>query len=251
MHAELANFPRLELSALTGLSSEHVVSIADPPCTLHQVAANAMQQLRTAAMDSGIELAPVSSFRSFEQQLGIWNQKFRGLRPLLSRDGQPLDALALDEPARVEAILLWSALPGGSRHHWGTDFDVIDRAALAPGQQPQLLPTEYAAGGCFEALSRWLDANAADFGFFRPYDADRGGVQPEPWHLSFAPIATGALVAHTPEVLASALATSAIEGSNTVYSRLPELHQRFVLAVAPASQRALRAGSLSRAARPS
>jgi LAS superfamily LD-carboxypeptidase LdcB len=251
MRAELANFPRLELSALTGLSSEHVIAIADPPCTLHQVAADAMLQLRAAAVNSGIDLAPVSSFRGFEQQLAIWNEKFTGLRPLLSRDGQPLDAFAMDEAERVEAILLWSALPGASRHHWGTDFDVIDRAALAPGQRPQLLPAEYAAGGCFAALNRWLDEHAADYGFFRPYDADRGGVQPEPWHLSFAPIATGALVAHTPEVLAGALGTAAIEGSNTIYSRLPELHRRYVLAVAPASQRTLRAGALNRAATPS
>lgn len=251
MHAELANFPRLEPAALTGLGSEHVVSLADPPCTLHQVAANAMQQLRAAALQDGIDLTPVSSFRSFGQQLGIWNAKFQGLRPLLSRAGEPLDALAMDEAARVDAILLWSALPGASRHHWGTDFDVIDGAALAPGQRPQLVPAEYAADGCFAALNRWLDANAADYGFFKPYDVDRGGVQPEPWHLSFAPIATGALAAHTPELLASALGSCVIEGSNAIYSRLPELHQRYVLAVAPASQRALRAGALNRAATPS
>ena len=35
--------------------------------------------------------------------------------------------------ARIDAILCWSALPGGSRHHWGTDCDVIDAAALPAG----------------------------------------------------------------------------------------------------------------------
>ena len=35
--------------------------------------------------------------------------------------------------ALIETILLWSALPGGSRHHWGTDVDVFDAAAVAPG----------------------------------------------------------------------------------------------------------------------
>jgi hypothetical protein len=193
----------------------------------------------------------VSSFRSFNQQLAIWNGKFSGTRPLLSRNGEPLDALALDDAARVEAILAWSALPGASRHHWGTDFDVIDRASLLPGQAPQLVPAEYLAGGCFAALNDWLELNAADYGFFRPYDLDRGGVQPEPWHLSFAPIATGALAMLTPEALASALAGAAIEGSNVIYSQLPELYQRFVLAVAPAPQRALHAAALNRAARPS
>ncbi len=37
------------------------------------------------------------------------------------------------EAERVAAILVWSALPGASRHHWGTDCDVIDAAALPPG----------------------------------------------------------------------------------------------------------------------
>ena len=30
------------------------------------------------------------------------------------------------------------------------------------------------------------------FGFFRPYTTDRGGVAPEPWHLSYAPVAARA-----------------------------------------------------------
>ena len=34
--------------------------------------------------------------------------------------------------SECDAILLWSALPGASRHHWGTDFDVFDRAAVPP-----------------------------------------------------------------------------------------------------------------------
>ena len=55
----------------------------------------------------------------------------------------------------------------------------------------------------------------------------------------------------TPEALASALAGAAIEGSNVIYSQLPELYRRFVLAVAPAPQRALHAAALNRAARPS
>jgi len=47
----------------------------------------------------------------------------------------------------VRAILHWSALPGASRHHWGTEIDVIDRAALADGRKAQLIPAEYGADG--------------------------------------------------------------------------------------------------------
>jgi hypothetical protein len=158
----------------------------------------------------------------------------------------------MDENALVESILLWSALPGASRHHWGTDLDVIDRAALPEGTRPRLQRGEYLPGGMFALLDDWLAANAADFGFFRPYDRDRGGVQPEPWHLSFAPLAAPALKELTLDVLAGALVDVELAGRATVFTRLPEFHERYVLAVAAPSARALAAGSrFSPAATPS
>ncbi|MCH1553579.1 MAG: D-alanyl-D-alanine carboxypeptidase family protein, partial [Luminiphilus sp.] len=74
-----------------------------------------------------------------------------------------------------------------SRHHWGTDIDVFDRAALSAGELPALLPSEYQANGVFARLGEWLqDQMARDDaeGFFRPYDVDTGGLAVEPWHLS-------------------------------------------------------------------
>ncbi len=244
MPALTANFLPLSAEALTGRSDAHVVAVPDPACLLHPAAATAMRQMRAAAVGHGIDMLPVSSFRSFEHQLRIWNEKFLGLRPLLSRSGAELDALSLDTDRRIDAILLWSALPGASRHHWGTDFDVIDRAALPAGERVQLLPEEYASGGRYELLDHWLTAFAADYGFFRPYDMDRGGVQPEPWHLSFAPIAAEAIKSLTVEPLAAALASADMESAGRVLARLPELHQRFVVAVADAPERALTAAAL-------
>ncbi|NIM47861.1 MAG: D-alanyl-D-alanine carboxypeptidase family protein, partial [Gemmatimonadales bacterium] len=86
--------------------------------------------------------------------------------------------------------LRWSALPGASRHHWGTDLDVYDLAARPEGYEVELIPEEVDAGGMFGPLHEWLDGRiAADaaFGFFRPYERDRQGVAPERWHLSYAP----------------------------------------------------------------
>ena len=74
-------------------------------------------------------------------------------------------------------------------------MDVVDRAAVAPDYRPQLVPAEFARNGPFARLDAWLAANMGTFGFFRPYTTDRGGVQPEPWHLSFAPVAEAALAA--------------------------------------------------------
>jgi LAS superfamily LD-carboxypeptidase LdcB len=252
MAAPPANFGHLELLALTGRTRAHVQDCADPPCTLHPAALEALLALRAAAARAGLDLTPVSSFRSFEQQLGIWNAKYHGQRPLLDRDAQPLVAAELDEASRVAAILTWSALPGASRHHWGTEIDVIDRAALAEGERTHLMPADYAADGRFAALGAWLQEHAADHGFYWPYDRDRGGVQPEPWHLSFAPLAAPALADLTIDVLANALAAApGLAGRATICTRLPELYERHVRAVAPPPLRALAAPALNRASRPS
>jgi LAS superfamily LD-carboxypeptidase LdcB len=191
---------------LTGRSATHVVPVAGQSCLLHAAVAQAWQGLQAAAAADAIHLQAVSGFRDFARQQTIWNGKCRGERPLVDAAGQRLDALCLTPEQRVAAILEWSALPGASRHHWGSDLDVIDAAALPAGQSPQLVPAEYAAGGVFERLARWLDSGRAeDFGFFRPYAFERGGVRPEPWHLSWAPLAVPALQALTVDCLAAAL----------------------------------------------
>ena len=52
---------------------------------------------------------------------------------LLGKHGQKLDITLLSEEDKINSILRWSALPGGGKHHWGTDFDVYDRGALSDG----------------------------------------------------------------------------------------------------------------------
>ncbi len=114
--------------------------------------------------------------------------------------GVQIDAAALTPLERVNAILLWSALPGASRHHWGTEFDLIDGLASASGYRDKLTQQEFAPGGPFAPLAEWLDIHAPRFGFFRPFQGMRSGVQPEPWHFSFAPIAELARRALSPGV---------------------------------------------------
>jgi LAS superfamily LD-carboxypeptidase LdcB len=93
---------------------------------------------------------------------------------------------------QLHAILRYSAMPGGSRHHWGSDLDVYDAGAVDEDYRVQLMPAEVAPGGVFDPLHRWLDERmSADrsHGFYRPYAMDSGGVAPERWHLSYAPLA--------------------------------------------------------------
>jgi len=218
---------------LTGRASTHVREVPELRSVLHHEAIAPTLAMRTAARRAGIELAIVSSFRDFERQVAIWNAKFTGSRALLDRDGGALAHGSLSERALIDAILTWSALPGASRHHWGTDVDVVDRAAVADDYQPQLVPAEFGSAGPFARLDAWLAANMARFGFFRPYTRQRVGVQPEPWHLSFAPLAEPALAALTLEVLGQALSDSCMLGREAVRARLPEIYSRYVTDIDP------------------
>lgn len=220
-------------AALTGRSRDHVVELEEPRCTLHRDVVAPFLRLREAAREDGIDLVPVSSFRDFDRQLSIWNAKCSGERELLDRAGMPLDARALTEDQRVEAILHWSALPGASRHHWGSELDVIDAAALPAGEPVRLVTGEYSAGGRFAHLDAWLERRAAEFGFYRPYRRDRGGVQPEPWHLSYAPVAERALATFSIGLLREALVDAGLAAPESVSRRLPEIYQRYVLNVDP------------------
>lgn len=216
---------------LTGQARTHVVELSDPLCALHYEAVASFLAMRDAARADGIDLTPRSSFRDFNAQLGIWNRKWKGERVIYDRQGAPLDRSQLSDSEAIDAILCWSAIPGGSRHHWGSDVDVIDAAAVPPGYTVELLPVEYAPDGIFARLSQWLDVNMRRFGFYRPYRTDRGGVSPEPWHLSYAPISLPALESLSLSTLRRVLEASSIEGKAQVLARLPEIYTRFLLAV--------------------
>ena len=102
---------------LTGRSRSHVIEAAGLRCTLHAEVMPAFLGMRAAAQRVGIDLRAASSFRDFDRQLLIWNGKYRGERVLFDRAGQGLDVSRLTPTERIEAILVWSALPGASRHH--------------------------------------------------------------------------------------------------------------------------------------
>lgn len=216
---------------LTGRAHTHIVELDDPYCALHREAVQPFLDLRSAAASAGFDLMPVSSFRDFDSQLRIWNEKYRGERMLYDRQGHRLEYAALSETELVDAVLCWSAVPGASRHHWGTEIDVVDRRVLSSGEGVKLLPTEYAPDGPFGRLNGWLESNMHAFGFFRPYHTDRGGVAPEPWHLSYAPVAERALGQLTVAVLRAALKERAVLGKERLLERLAEIHRRYVASV--------------------
>jgi len=228
------------LGALTGQAESHLCSARDAVtlgARVHQEVVAPFVQLRAEASEAGFDLRILSGFRSFEHQLSIWNGKAGGERPVLDSQARPLDIGGLTDWELALAILRWSALPGASRHHWGTDVDVYDAAATPEGYQIELVPGEVEPGGMFGAMHAWLDQRiAADraFGFFRPYDEDRGGVAPERWHLSWAPLATGWTRQLTPSALREALAGANMERKDAVLDHLDEIVERFVVNINPA-----------------
>jgi LAS superfamily LD-carboxypeptidase LdcB len=225
------DFTAMNKRHLFGLD-DHLIDWHSLTCGVHRDVVAPFMALQAAAAEQGFELAIASGYRDFERQLAIWNAKARGLRPVLDTAGRPLDIARLDPWDLAQAILRWSALPGASRHHWGTDLDVYDSRAVAADYKVQLLATEVQGDGPFVPLHNWLDqriSNGRAEGFFRPYQADRGGIAPERWHLSYAPLSGGFQLALDKNSLLEIITSQPIELQDTIVSHMDEIYQRFVL----------------------
>ena len=174
-----------------GLNDEHLVDYLTQTVKVHSRVIEPLRSLIEKARLAGFDVRVASAFRSFERQLLIWNNKALGLRPVLDEAGKSLDISALTDDEKVFAILRWSALPGASRHHWGTDIDVYDASRMPADYQLQLTVEETQGDGpCAEFhlwLTQELQQNPQDF--FRPYVEGVGSISPEPWHLSYLPLA--------------------------------------------------------------
>lgn len=224
----------LTTEQLCGLVNTHVqhVSAERDSVLLQPAVAQAYVSMREAAADAGIHMAIASGFRDFERQRAIWNRKFSGSAPLYNDHGDALDANQLTTGEKVDAILTWSALPGASRHHWGTDFDVYDPRPFASGsQQLQLIPSEYEANGPCHAMFQWLRVHAREFGFFFPYARYQGGVAAEPWHLSHVTLASEAHAGLTLETLQRTIEGHEIDGKTYILERLADIKQRYLDAI--------------------
>lgn len=215
---------------LLGLDESLLAFSPELNCRLHPETLAAVLDLRARAANFGFDLRIASSFRSFERQLLIWNNKALGLRSVLDSSGEPLDIHRLNEREKVFAILRWSALPGASRHHWGTDVDVYGAVDIDPDYQVQLTVAETQTGGPFADFHRWLDGQLQknSHQFYRPYAQDLGGVAPEPWHLSYAPLAKNYAQLFTRDILREQLEVVSLELKETVLEHLDEIFQRFI-----------------------
>lgn len=223
---------KLTPDMLTGKSREHLVNLPTPHSPHHFLQAQAMkafQGLQQSAVKHGFNLQPASSFRDFARQQLIWNGKFNGERKVHDDAGNALGLTHLDDWQKARAILRWSALPGASRHHWGTEIDIFDPDLLPQGQSLQLEPWEYEQGGYFFELSEFLTENLPHFDFNLPFmqmPAEKK-IGREPWHISYMPLAEKAKQLFSAEVLLQAWEKEEIGGKATLQQHLPQIFEQY------------------------
>jgi LAS superfamily LD-carboxypeptidase LdcB len=196
---------------------------------IHKGMASAFQALVAKGKEVGISIEIASGFRSFERQLLIWNNKFTGKTAIKNNHGETIDVAELASLDVMLSILLFSALPGASRHHWGCDIDIYAANLLPSKQALQLEPWEYEQTGPMAKLSKFLAKEAHPLGFYFPYDRYRGGVAAEPWHLSYAPLASKYQHAFDISALRQCLNETDIKGKKTIMNNLPHIVKQFVL----------------------
>lgn len=213
---------------LTGKTEIHLIKDEPSQLLVNIGMLESLNGLRDAAASEGFHLKIESAFRGFDYQLRIWNSKAQGLRPLYNDQGIALNYNELSPKEILYAILRWSALPGASRHHWGTDIDVYDQSRMPEGYKAQLLPQESLPGGVFYDFHQWLDSSLEEFHFFRPYAIDLGGIAPESWHISYAPLSNDYQKNLTFDLVEKTIQETEIELKSIILQELPEIYKRFI-----------------------
>lgn len=213
-----------------GLSQGHVAPWQDE-INIHKEVFTPLSQLRDEARKAGFSLEVASGFRSFDRQLALWNAKARGERTVLDEQGMPVVPGSLDEDSLMWAILRWSALPGTSRHHWGTDMDIWDKAAVNDSYKLKLEVPEYTGDGPFAPMIAWLESRVFDgeTEFYFPYQSFQGGVMPEPWHISFRPLANNFAKRLTVDLVHEQIRQTDICLKQVILKNIEEIMDRFVL----------------------
>jgi len=167
-----------EYSILELMGKDDNIKLYGKGINLRKEAYDAFIEMKKAAYVDGVALKVVSSYRDFYRQEAIWERKY--LKYTEELNMSPDDAM--------DKIIEYSTIPGTSRHHWGTDIDLIDGYKKVKGDV--LVPEKFEEGAPFNEFKNWMDKNAATYGFYLVYtdDLKRKGFKYEPWHYSYAPI---------------------------------------------------------------
>ena len=142
---------------------------------LREEAASAWKAMKKAAKPDGIDLDIVSATRNFDRQKVIWENKWEGRTAVNGTFFK--NARKPGKMIKASEILKYSAMPGTSRHHWGTDIDINS------------VEDEYFETTEGINVYRWLKVNAFRFGFAQPYTEKNSvraiGYEEEKWHWTY------------------------------------------------------------------
>jgi len=153
------------------------IETGNPEQYLRRDAAHALKSLITEFHNSypDTRVWVESATRSYWQQKNIWEAKWQGKQKV---EGINLAQTVNKEIVKAKMVLRYSAMPGVSRHHWGTDVDFNE------------LRNDYFDSGPGKILFQWLQQNALRFDFCQPYTVQRNkGHLEERWHWSYRPMA--------------------------------------------------------------
>jgi len=202
----------IALPALAGISDDPDLEILTGKKSpvlrfgLQDSASKAFEAMKKEALKQKIKLHITSGYRDYEKQMAIWNGKFDRY------SSKGIKGLEL-----IRKITEFSAMPGTSRHHWGTDADILDIAVLQP--KNPLEPNHYvAAKGVYNRMHDWMLHNADRFDFYEAYtdDPTRPGYKFEPWHFSYKPISAGYLKKYNKLVKVENIKLPELKGNNLI-----------------------------------
>jgi LAS superfamily LD-carboxypeptidase LdcB len=144
---------------------------------MHKEAKVAFMEMKKEAKKEGINIEVVSAYRSFQRQKEIFERKYK-----------KYTSQGLNSSEAINKIIEYSTIPGTSRHHWGTDIDIIDANTARP--ENVLKEENFYGNGSYCKLKEWLNEHSESFGFYEVYtnNSKRKGFKYEPWHFSYAPV---------------------------------------------------------------
>lgn len=139
---------------------------------MRREAYESFKAMHAAALQEGFEIRIQSATRNFDYQKGIWTAKWKQLSAKKKTYMTDYD--------KARTILLFTSMPGTSRHHWGTDIDLNQ------------LTDAYFNSGKGKEIYNWLQMHASEYGFcqvYGPKGVERStGYEEEKWHWSYMPL---------------------------------------------------------------
>lgn len=126
----------------------------------------ALQKMMDAARAAGCEPLICSSYRTWEQQEGLFQKK---VRACLEQGYTQTEA--------EEQASRWVARPGTSEHQAGLAVDIVDVHYQLLDEKQESTPAQ-----------QWLMAHCAEYGFILRYPTAKSavtGVGYEPWHYRY------------------------------------------------------------------